>query len=171
MHHPKKHGAAKINLGKLGRLNKRAYVEILVAVIIVAFAYFAVSQGGARSIGSTTTLNVTSIAGVIRTPYGDYVMYVHASTPGSDTAQLYVSRLPLIANPIFNVTLQRSSMVKLNIGAPFTNLEATLVSVGTNQIRVTLTPVDPNLAISPTSQGVALIRPYVSSQSGAIPIN
>ncbi|MDE1810481.1 MAG: hypothetical protein KGH66_00330 [Candidatus Micrarchaeota archaeon] len=136
---------------------------VVIVVLIVAGAYWLLSSGAPSvAISSPQDITVGPTGTVVTMSGAEYMIALADSLPGSGLAYVYVNRLPMFVNPIFNVTVSSASPTKLSTSnaAGYANMQLEAVSIGNKSIVLRVTPLDTGLSISPDYGKTVEIHSY-----------
>ena len=146
------------------RIGKRGMAILLVVAIALVASYALLSGGGATRINTSGTATLTGAFSYFSVRSDLYALSL--ASKGSGFAYVYVNKLPIFMNPLLNVTLYLNNITRVNTDSGFANLGLTLESVGSNNVTVKITALDPGLQLTPDAGrinvvGAVLIKPPV----------
>ncbi len=131
----------------------RTKLIALVVIIVVAVALYAyfVLQVNQVVVNSPQVVNITSAGNLYSINSNQYYISLAGVSPGTTTAYVYISKLPIFINPLLNVTLTLNNITKLNVGTNYSNIGMQLQSMGPSSVTVKISPLFPSLQIAPDS--------------------
>ncbi len=133
-----------------------------VAIILATSAFLLLNTGGAISISSATTINITRSASAFRIGNYTYAVALASAAPSRNVAYVYIGRLPAFMNPLLNVTIYLAQSTKVNVGGAYANIDLQLDGIGSNAVTLTIDPIRTSLGILPDSA-------YISVAQSALP--
>ena len=123
---------------------------MIIVVAVALYAYF-VLQVNQVVVNSPQVVNITSAGNLYSINSNQYYISLAGVSPGTTTAYVYISKLPIFINPLLNVTLTLNNITKLNVGTNYSNIGMQLQSMGPSSVTVKISPLFPSLQIAPDS--------------------
>ncbi|MDE1833378.1 MAG: hypothetical protein KGH58_03095 [Candidatus Micrarchaeota archaeon] len=137
-------------------------IAIVLALIAGGVYYLVTAGGSAVSISSSQSINIGPAGTVVTMEGSEYMIALSQAYPGSGQAFVYVNRLPMFVNPIFNVSVSVTAPTKLSTlsAGGHANMQLQAVSIANDSIVLRVTPLDPSLAIGPDYGKIVELQPY-----------
>ena len=135
----------------------------IVLILVIGGAYYLITAGGSSvAISTTENINVGPAGTVVTMGGSEYMIALAQAYPASGVAFVYVNRLPIFVNPVFNVSVSVTAPTKLSTATAggHANMQLQAVSIANNSIVLRVTPLDPTLAISPDYGKIVELQPY-----------
>ncbi|HVC58316.1 MAG TPA: hypothetical protein VND15_02475 [Candidatus Acidoferrales bacterium] len=127
-------------------------VLVIVLILIIGGAYYLITSGGTSvAISSAQNINVGTAGTIVSMGGAEYMIALSKAYPSSGLAFVYVNKLPMFVNPIFNVSISTTSPTKLSTATKngYANIQLEAVSIANSSMVLKVTPLDTSLAISP----------------------
>ncbi len=149
---------ADMGMRKRGVSKRRAYMTIgvVIAVILVYYVYFlSVNQ---TVVQAPATVNITTHGTLFSINSNQYFISLASTSAQTGRAYVLVSTLPVLTNPVLNVTLSLDNITKVNAGSSWADIGISMQSMGRNSITVQVSPLYTTLQISPSSSDIRIVN-------------
>ena len=149
---------AGTGMRRRGVSKRRAYMTIgvVIAVILVYYVYFlSVNQ---TVVHAPATVNITTHGTLFSINSNQYFISLASTSAQSGKAYVLVSTLPVLTNPVLNVTLSLDNITKVNAGSSWTDMGIMMQSMGRNSITVQVSPLYTTLQIAPSSSDIRVVN-------------
>lgn len=152
--------------GKKSNNTLKIGVGAAVVVVIIIAAYFLLANGGGTGINTPATANLTSSGTIFNVNSQQYLISLAGIDKGTTKVYVHVSKLPIFANPVLNVTLNLGNITKVNAGTAYANIGIELNNIGESSVTVKVSPLLTSLSINPDSQDIRVVQStlYTSGQ-------
>ncbi len=129
------------------------YAIIIVAAVVALYYVFFLSVNQ-TVVSAPATTNITQSGKVFEVNSQQYFIALASTSPSSAKAYVLVTKMPILLNPILNVTLSVNNITKINAGTSYANMGIQLINLGGSQATVKVSPLFTSLQISPDSQDI-----------------
>ncbi len=137
-------------------MNKTAIGALVVVVIAIVWAYFALSNG-AVGISAASVETLTPAPSYFSMGSGTYSFSV--AQTGNSMAYVYVDKLPVFMNQPMEVMVEENNMTRINADSgSFANMGITLQSVNGNSVKVEITPLEASLGLAPDTARISTVN-------------
>lgn len=142
---------------KMGVKEKIAMVLAIVVVAVVLYyaVFLAVSQ---TVVNTPAVANLTQTGTIFSVNSQQYLISLAGISKGGGTAYIYISKLPIFANPLLNITLKLNNITKINAGSYYADIGIQLQSISQNSVTVKVSPLFTSLQIAPDSQYIKTVQ-------------
>lgn len=157
---------------KPGTKNNKAIIAVAAVVVILIVAYFALANTEGSAISTPATANLTGSGSIFSINSQQYLISFAGTLGGSSKAYVHISKLPIFANPLLNVTLTLGNITKVNDGTTYANMGIELDAIGRNSITVKVSPLFTSLEVMPDSQYISIVQGtlYIQGQAATTTI-
>jgi hypothetical protein len=150
--------------------NKTKITAIACAVVVVLILYYAVFLNVSQTVvGTPAVANLTKSGTIFSVNSQQYLISLTSISGSTGKAYIHISRLPIFASPLLNVTLTLNNITKINAGTAYANMGIELQSIGQNSITVRVSPLFISLQIAPDSQYIKVVQGTLYN-SGQLPV-
>ncbi len=149
---------AEMGMRKRGVSKRRAYMTIgvVIAVVLVYYVYFlAVNQ---TVVHAPATVNITTHGTLFSINSNQYFISLASTSAANGKAYVLVSTLPVLTNPVLNVTLSLDNITKVNAGSQWSDMGIMMQSMGRNSITVQVSPLYTTLQIASSSSDIRVVN-------------
>ena len=132
---------------------------VIIVILIVAGLIYTVINNLPESIGSPTTITISSTPSIISIGGNEYGLELNQSNPKLGTLSVYVSKIPILLNPVINVRLASGSAVKVSAtGSQYADMELQPQTIANGSATVVVTPLSQSLEIPADSSSYSILN-------------